>query len=217
MTPRSCLPLAYLDLGGSINGRAGTQLLKARLPAVEKTLEGNGSDQPVLVAKACNNKASFYAIERVDPELYVLCPLADWVTVEALVEIQNLSVNDPLPRKRCRERISPQDSDWWRELAIKDARDTRLELDIKATKITSSVRLCLNARWDEKSPPVLNTLQLPACVFQEQATPTVENFTDAEHQERPTQSMEDVFSMLRTQYQEALYISKVNPITPLSA
>ncbi len=224
--PRSCLPLAYLDLAGNTNRAPGTQLFSARLPALESVLQGNISDHPVLIARACSVTATLYAIERVDTGLYALCPLGRWVTVEALEQLHAVSVDVIAPRKPRHERVDPQDSDWWRDLAIKDNRAFQLRSDRRDTEILRDVRLCLKARRSAKDTPVLDTLQLPLSVpkepipmildgcthsaSHEPPTQTKEAFTDEEEPCLiPTQSTEDVVSMLRSQYQENLYISKV--------
>ena len=208
VTPRSCLPLAYLDLSGDTNGFPGTQLFCARIPALESILQENLSDQPVLIAEACTTKASLYAIERVDGGLYALCMLGEWVTVKALEQLQAASIKMPARRQPCYHRINPQDSDWWRDLAVKDAGDTRGSAGYE-TEVSRRVRLCLKVPRPETSSPMSARAQLPACATQEPVPMNVKDPTDEVPQEPSTQTPEEVFSMLRTQYQQTLYISKV--------
>lgn len=226
VTPRSCLPLAYLDLAGNTKRAPGTQLFSARLPALESVLQGGISDHPVLIARGGSITATLYAIERVDTGLYALCPLGQWVTIEALEQVHAVSVNVIAPKKPRHERVDPQDSDWWRDLAIKDDGAILLRSDRRETEIPRNVRLCLKARPPAKDTPVLDTLQLPLSVTKEPIPIIADVCTNSASHEPPmqtkeglrneeepcllsTQSTEDVLSMLRIQYQENLYISKV--------
>jgi len=224
--PRSCLPLAFLDLAGNFNRAPGTQLFSARLSALDSVLQGNFSDHPVLIARACSVPATLYAIERVDTGLYALCSLGNWVTIEALEQLQAASANVIAPKKPRHERVDPQDSDWWRDLAIKDDGAVQLESRRRETEIPRNVRLCLKARPAAENRPVLDTLQLPLSITREPIHMIVDGYTNgASHEPStqttegltneeqscllPIQSTEDVLSMLRSQYQENLYISKV--------
>lgn len=229
MIPRSCLPLAYLDLAGNSDRAPGTQLFSARLSALESVLQGNLTDHPVLIAKACTVMASLYAIKRVDTGLYALCALGQWVTVEALEHLQAVSVNVTTQKKHRHERINPQDSDWWRDLAIRDDGDIPFGSKKGETGIPWDVRLCLKAGRSVVNTPVLDTLQLPASVTKRPIpmivggctnggsrnlpTQTIKGFANEEEPcLPPTQSTEDVLSMLRVLYQENLYNSKVKPV-----
>lgn len=224
--PRSCLPLAYLDLAGNTNRAPGTQLFSARLPALESVLQGNVNDHPVLIARASSVTATLYAIERVDTGLYALCPLGQWVTIEALEQLHAISVNLIAPKKPRHERVDPLDSDWWRDLAINDEGTIQLRSNRRETEIPRNVRLCLKARQPAKDTPLLDTLQLPLSVTKESIPIILDGCTTSASHEPPTQieegltneeepcllptqSTEDVLSMLRIQYQENLYISKV--------
>ncbi len=224
--PRSCLPLAYLDLAGNTNRAPGTQLFSARLSALESVLQGNLNDHPVLIARACSITATLYAIEKVDTGLYALCPLGQWVTTEALEQLHAVSVNEIAPKKPRHERVDSQDGDWWRDLAIKDDGAIQLRSNRGEIEIPRNVRMCLKARRPAEHTPVLDTLQLPLPVNKELIPRIVDGYTDgASHKPPtqttegltneeescllPTQNTEDILSMLKIQYQENLYISKV--------
>ena len=224
--PRSCLPLAYLDLAGNTNCAPGTLLFSARLSALERVLQGNLSDHPILIARACSITATLYAIERVEIGLYALCPLGEWVTIEALEQLHALSINVIAKKRPRHERVDPQDSDWWRDLAIKDDGAFQFRSNRRETEIPRNVRLCLKARRPAENTPVLDTLPLPLFVTKEQIPITVDECTNGASHEPPTQTTEgltneeescllptqrteDVLSMLRIQYQENLYVSKV--------
>ena len=208
VTLRSCLPLAYLDLSGSTHGIPGTQFLGARLHILEHTAEGSNCDQRILIAENCAFKASLYAIERVDAGLYTLCPLNGCATVKTLMQLQAEASGMQSKKRRCCVRINPQDSGWWRDLAIKDRDVIQIDSYGMGVKFPWNVRLCLQNQSPAETLSVANRAQLPAGTSQEPAPVITEG--SSHPRDFPMQRPEDIFSMLSTQYQEALYFSKVN-------
>ena len=200
----SSLPLAYLDLSGDTNGTPGTQLFSASNAGLEKVFQEDPSGQSVLIAETQPDKAPLYAIEWVDTGLYALCRLGGWVTVKALEQIQARNTRIKPQRKRCCRRIAPQDNDWWRDLAIDDRTDTSNGSEGKGKRLPQNIGLCL------KKPRSINTLPVSSeCIIQEPAPRTTKSLTAEGSQELLMQTSEDIFSMLRTQYQETLYFTKV--------
>ena len=156
VTSRSCLPLAYLDLSGNTHGIPGTQLFRARLHILENTAEGDSCDQRILIAENCAVKASLYAIERVDAGLYTLCPLNGCATVKTLMQLQAEAAGILSTKQRCCLRINPQDSGWWRDLAIKDRIKIQVDAYEMGVKFPRNVRLCLQNQSPAETLSVAN-------------------------------------------------------------
>ena len=207
VTCRSCLPLAYLDLSGSTHGIPGTHFFGAHLHILEHTTEGGNHDQRILIAENCAVKASLYAIERVDAGLYTLCPLNGCATVKTLIQLQARASGIQSKKRRCCLRINPQDSGWWRDLAIKDRNKIQVDSFETEVKFPWNVRLCLQNQSPAETLSVANRAQLPAGTSQEPA-PVISKGS-SHSRDFPMQTPEDIFSMLSAQYQEALYFSKV--------
>ena len=209
VTSRSCLPLAYLDLSGNTHGIPGTQLFRARLHILENTAEGNSCDQRILIAEHCAVKASLYAIERVDAGLYTLCPLNGCATVKTLMQLQAEAAGILSTKQRCCLHINPQDSGWWRDLAIKDRIKIQVDAYEMGVKFPRNVRLCLQNQSPAETLSVANRAELPAGTSHEPAPVITERSSHEDSRGLPMQTPADVFAMLSTQYQEALYFSKV--------
>lgn len=202
VTSRACLPLSYLDLSGNVTGVPGTQLFNGRIQALERILGESSTGQTILIAKTRTEKASLYAIERVEEDLYTLCTLGEWVSVKALEQLQAKSVNVSPRKRRCYQPITLQDSEWWRGLEIKD-RYTQTTFQEIERQSTRDIRLSL------KKQRVRDKRQLSECIIQDPDPVILEDLTHEETQELPVQTSEDIFSMLRDQYQETLYLMKV--------
>lgn len=205
MISRACLPLAYLDCSEDANGIAGTQLFAAQLPELEGLLQVNTPDAPVLVAQSSIPNTSPYAIERVAENLFALCKLGIWVTVQALAKLNTVSSNTRVKRQRCHERINPHDNHWWREAAVHKLASEWRPSSSNASALRR-VRLSLEPPRAEDAMPISYTS--PTRLALESSRGTTKELTN-EATVSPAQTPEGIFSTLRAQYQDALYISKV--------
>lgn len=209
MIDRSCLPLAYLDLQSNADGApGGAQIFAAKIPSIDNALQRSSCQQPLLIARSCRREPSLYAVERADASLYALCPLGRWVTVKMLEQLQGPGM--PKLKKPRHERINPLDSDWWRILTLENDDTPWIAPGKRGLGNLPKTRLCLERRPVEEPPPLVDETQSPAPAFGKPESSTVQPSADIELGELPQKSSEDVFAMLRTQYQDNLYISKVS-------
>ena len=205
------MPLAYLESSRNADSIAGPQLFAAQLAELEDLLQVNPSDAPVLVAQSSIPNTSLYAIERVAKGLYALCKLGVWVTIEDLEELNIESSTTRVKRRQCHKQVNPHDNDWWREAAVHKLAGDWRPRSSKGSALLGA-RLSVKALRNENTVPVSNisSLQLAPEPSQVMTELPIETRIRS-----PVQTPEEILSMLRVQYQEALYLSKV--ICPLMA
>ena len=205
--PRSCLPLAYLDPLGGPHDLQGSNLFSAHIEVLEETVQDDRrSNQPtVLIAQSAADDGLF-AIERVQEGIYALCRLGTWVGVNTLEQLQTVPTNIARPQKRqCREQLGLPGDGWWNTAATdfrsKDRHGPGKNSSVEKTR---GVRLCLQVAQRKPTTPAQITQEISQPVLQDQ---TEEVVTDMVME--AAQDPEEVFRMIRLQYQEALYASKV--------
>ena len=205
--PRSCLPLAYLDPLGDPHGFPGSNLFSARIGVLEETMhEDRGSNQAtVLIAQSAADDRLF-AIERVQEGVYAMCRLGTWVGVNMLEQLQTVSINPARPQKRQRrEQLGLPGDDWWNTAAADFwSKDRDGQCKNSGVEKTRGVRLCLQMAQKESTTLAQTTQETSQPVLQDQSEKLV-----TEMVAEAVQDPEEVFRMIRVQYQEALYASKV--------
>lgn len=207
---RSCLPLAYIDANGGVED-LGSRLFSARIAALESGLpEARHSCQtPVLIACSDFND-SFYAVEAVQSGIYALCRLGNWVTHQDIQRLRAMSLENMLPRGNItHEQVNVSSNNWWRSAAVFASHSRRdyEEQKRKCAKI-ENFRLCLKTpaikipQLDSVTPKILPE------AAQEQVPFTLDDMQESVPQDTP-QEPNEVLDMIKAQYQEALYVSKV--------
>lgn len=210
--PRSCLPLAYLDMLGGQEGLPISNLFSAYI----KVLEGTSDDdrqscQPtVLIAQSAIDDGLF-AIERVREGIYANCRLGNWVTMNALERLQTIPMDVVRLQKRQRqEQGRPQGDQWWGSAAIgikfEDSCKVRKDPDMDKNR---GMRLFLHMPQIKLTTPAQETQELSSSVLQSQTGNVLEDTVEKDTVEKAAQDPEEVLKMVRTQYQDALYTSKV--------
>lgn len=199
------MPLAYLESSGHGDIIADPRLFAAQRPELEDLLQVKSPNSPVLVAQSSIPNTALYAIERLAKGLYALCKLAEWVTIEALGELDTASSTSRVKRRQSREQMNPHDNDWWRDAAVPKVAGDGRPRSSKASAFLGA-RLSLKAPRAENSVPVSNisSSELALEPLQASTEMSIEPGTSS-----PAQPPEEIFSLLRVQYQEALYFSKV--------
>ena len=212
LTSRSCLPLSYLDLNGRDNGIAGTQVFGTRNASLEANLHGDAIDQPLLIAISGNSNGTLFAIERIDTGLYALCRLGEWVTLKALEKLHVLSQNRPTPSKQLRIQHSTSGNpEWWRPFAVgpvHDVRNGHSKTTDNARK--PNVQLCMGVPEPLALPPrPTNIRQYPEGYTPDSLGATLRVTEDGEGHLQPVlPDPAEALTTVRTQYQEALYLSR---------
>lgn len=135
-----------------------------------------------------------------------MCRLGDWVTVNTLERMQTIPIDIALQPKRNRQEQPGIPGDkWWGTAAISSRLEHRCDRGKKPdVEKTRGMRLCL------QGPP--QTPKAPSQNFQETSQPVSQDQTQnvlTGMVEEAAQDPEEVLKMVRDQYQEALYASKV--------
>ena len=145
-----------------------------------------------------------YAVEKVQYGIYALCKLGLWVTLRMLKELRTGATNCYLgQRSRLEEQHRNPTDKWWQGAAIEP--EPKVSHHIFSTQKASRIRLCLQK-------PVHNTCPAVLLVGQKQSNQTPEEgeYSMGGMIEETTQEPEEMLAMIRSQYQESLYASKVS-------
>lgn len=204
---RSCLPLAYLDPLGDPQGLPGSNLFSARIRALEEIEhEDQGSNQATVLIAQSAADGRLFAIERVQEEVYAMCRLGSWVGVNMLEQLQTLSIDTARPQKRQRqEQLGLPGDEWWNTAAADSWSKGRDGQGKKSgVEKTHGVRLRLQMTEQKPTAQAQTTQEISQAVLQETSEKVVTDMVV-----EAVQDPEEVFKMIRVQYQEALYASKV--------
>lgn len=139
---------------------------------------------------------------------YALCRLATWVTLNEL-DRSRLEYQ-PHPKAVSIERDPFSDTEWWHAIAIKS--------DIGSSYIqpSKSKQVDLTRPRVRMKPPAVLLLESPSIeevlepVVQADAPVALNEIPNEARTELPRQDPDETLSMVRVQYQEALYVSQVS-------
>ena len=208
LLPRSCLPLAYLDLTHQSIAPSESTLFVGLIKALENELPGGWPISPlILVAQSLSDNQS-WVIERVQRGTYALSRLCDWVTLKGLKRLIPLLPDSGSAQERRPPGENPEVQNEWWHTATTQPRYT-LEQTSDETchyQRVGGISLCLQK-------PILDVLHETQSAKQIPAIEASQNTTtlDAGAGEHLQRSAE-VLEMVRKQYREALYASKVGII-----
>ena len=159
----------------------------------------------VLIAESAI-KDELFAIERVQEGIYAMCRLGKWVTVNAIEQLHIIPVDIADPQKR-RGHKQPRigQNSWWSAAAIDFKSPTRYDTSKDpGFEKTREIRLCLKKPQQCPNTPAQDTQEIPPSIMQGQAESSVRDTS-----QEAAQGPQEVLNMVRAQYQEALYTSKV--------
>ena len=205
LIPRSCLPLTYLDSAGHNEEYVTPRLFSARIEILEEDQqEGRLSDQPMVMIAQSAADDRLYVVERVQDGIYAVCRLGLWVTSRLLKGLQTEATNCSLDQKA---RInggprSPTD-EWWLGAAIEP--EAKVQYHVSSTQKAPKIRLCLQKPVHDTRPPM-------PLIGQDRSNKSTEEVGSSLGGmiEETTQEPEEMLAMIRSQYQESLYASKVS-------
>ena len=213
--PRSCLPLAYLDPLGARDNLPRSNLFSAHIELLEdNVLDDRWPGQPmVLIAESAIDDGLF-AIERVQEGIYAMCRLGKWVTVHAIEQLHIIPVDIAKPQKRqCHKQPRVRHNSWWSAATVDLMSPSRHDpSNDPGFEKTCEVRLCLQKPQQCLNTPAQDTQEIPPSIMQDQAESSVRDTL-----QEAAQDSEEVLKMVRAQYQDALYTSKVRlPLIQIS-
>ena len=162
----------------------------------------------VLIAESAIDDGLF-AIERVQEGIYAMCRLGKWVTVHAIEQLHIIPVDIAKPQKRqCHKQPQVRQNSWWSAATV----DFKSPSKDPGFEKTREVRLCLGKPQQCSNTPAQDTQETPPSIMQDQAESSVRDTL-----QEAAQDPEEVLKMVRAQYQDALYTSKVRlPLIQIS-
>ena len=177
-------------------------------------LDDRWPGQPtVLIAESAINDGLF-AIERVQEGIYAMCRLGNWVTVNAIEQLHIIPVDIANPQKRqCHKQPRIRQNSWWSAAVVDFKTPSKYDPSKDpGFKQTREVRLCLHKPQQCSNTPAQDTQEIPPSIMQGQAESSVRDTL-----QEAAQDPEEVLKMVRAQYQDALYTSKVRlPLVQIS-
>lgn len=162
------------------------------------------------------SEGAYYAIERVRCGLYTLCKLGSWVNMKdlrasALIARSDGTTVKPNPPRPCGQ------TDWW-NLAVIGPADAPREDVSKRLKTNDqlSIQLKMKPPISEVYPTTSKSRRLSAAMESDTIAgmPTLPFSTPADLQEAFEPNAQEIFKMLRSQYLDTLYLSKVRIARP---
>ena len=206
--PRSCLPLAYLDPSGGRDDIPGSSLFSGHIGALEQIVPGDRwSSQPMVLIAQLAIDDGLFAIERAQEGVYAMCRLGHWVNQNMLERLQVIPVDIARPQKRqLQEQPRLQEYSWWSTAAIGLRRESKCDpgKDSGFEK-TRGVRLCLQMPQQKPTAPAQVDQEIAPSIVRGHIENSMEGMV-----EEIAHDPEEVLRTVRTQYQEALYASKVS-------
>lgn len=209
LIPRSCLPIAFFDFNGGKGVTRSNRFFSARIAVLEQDSSPAQTivQQTVLIAASSSNDC-LYVVERVRRWTYALCRLAAWVTLKEL-DRSRLEYQ-PHPKAISIERDPFSDTEWWHPLAIKS------DIGSRYIQPSKSKQVDLTRPRIGMKPPALLVLESPSIedvlepVVQADSPVALSEIQNEALLELPRQDPDETLSMVRVQYQEALYVSQVS-------
>ena len=195
--------MAVLDLGSNSGDDPDSRLFTAHITLLESAIEA--SEQPrVLIAESAAD-ARLCAIEKVDEGIYALCNLV------RTTDLNILAHSHPTGRQRVCTRRSIEETDvnsppenWWHSAALSQPGYHEVKDILPRSGKAHGARLCLQRPVPRKLSPNVGISEGPPNLLPE----NVERFR-LEAMASSSQGIDNLHDMIRFQYHEALYASKV--------
>lgn len=211
LIPRSCLPLAFLDLNDVPGHAQGNRLFSARIPILED------STRPMVLIVASDLGSCLYAVERVRHGICALCKLGKWVTLKELERLKLSSCwlqpgTTTVKKDSGLGNAYGPGSEWWRASAVKNSEDAGCrERKKHTTTHPHKLVLCMNTPLPTTLPATLpaRAIAEEAPLAAIQAEVAVKADSTVENPSIQPQDPDEVLNLVRAQYQEALYASQV--------
>ncbi|KAI9883545.1 MAG: hypothetical protein M1823_004687 [Watsoniomyces obsoletus] len=208
--PRSKLPLAYLDTNPRTSALPPARLFSADISCLESpppsVSGGRKSDPAVLVARL-EVDGTLYAVERVRRGIYALCKIGAWVTFEELRNVSSFvvpkqtqcstgmmakgdgckpSTSQSVVKKMEAKRRKVEDDEVSQQ-TVPRPEEPSLEQIIQPASIQTPSQLMAEL---PSQLPIPETVESPSMI--------------------PEVDPREIYTMVQTQYLEALYLSKTS-------
>ena len=206
LVPRSCLPLAFLDLNGISGDLQGNRIFSAKIPSLAATLSpGKDFGEPMVLIAESGVTPCLYAVEQVRPGIYALCRLSAWVTLK---DLERLNLESKSHSKLSKlEKVNQPGDKWWHKATIESKGAVSLAKRCKSWP-AARFELCLKAPIHQ-SPLAASPEENFCETRQEEPLAVSDNMMQDILPQGNAQNANEIFNMIRSQYQEALYMSQV--------
>lgn len=213
LLPRSQLSLSSLDFFCTSNALPQSRLFETHVKVLE--LEERMGTQPMVLIARLDDGRSLYAVEREDRGLYAICKLGSWVNLQQLKMVAAAAVST-LPESVSRRF----------DLSSVPQSGTTIQTGTTSTKFSKKKRLAIEAIQSMVKRPTTDLLpnteltqsstsirevmfQTPEVVDEEPLVPSSQQpLIENEPSAVPTAT--EIFDNVRSQYFDALYLSKVS-------
>lgn len=207
LLPRSCLPLSYLDPKYGSEDNLGADLFSARIELLEQDVRDDPQslESKVLIAQSAVD-GQLHCIERAQSEVYAMCKLDQQVSLSAIEQAQSWSQNEDCQLKRhfLDPAISSGDIWWGAAASSANTSFRKPQNALPGSSRHQNFRVCLQNPLQQSTPSTLIPEDVSLPFIQDQMDNSVIEITEDKSQE-----LEELFKMVKVQYQQALYASKV--------
>jgi len=207
LIPRTHVPLSFLDILSPSGPLPVSRLFEAHVKILE--LEERMGNTPVVLIACCDDGKSIYVVERVEQDLYVLCKLGSWVSLSRLCMGAIISRHETFKATDSRYETG----------SVLHENKVESQVMPESSKYSKKKRLAIEAIQSMVKRPSRDSLSN----LQHQAVPHSQSGTVIESQpskEIRTEVIQEginirpiateIFDNIRSQYFEALYLSKVS-------
>ena len=207
LIPRSSFPLAYLCQSADPPSTLGATLFTAHIDVLEREAQDRCGTASVLLIAECAQDRRYYAIEHVEQDIYALCALGSCFIARSLELLKGAAQwSDIQDGRKPLELLTDTGGEWWRA-AILPPQDPCLDHSKGPSGSVKTHGLTLSL------PDIGLQEDVPCLVAREQSPPAAEIQDEGPSQAlvafESFQEPDEIFNLLKTQYQDALYTSRV--------
>lgn len=183
-----------------------SRLFEAHIKILE--LEERMGNTPAVLIARCDDGKSVFVVERVEQNLYVICKLGSWVSLSRFCTCAIISRHQLFKAAASRSEAGP--------VLYEDKIESQVTPE--SSKYSKKKRLAIEAIQSMVKRPSRDSLS----TLQDQAVPSSQSSTVMESQPSKETKAEviqedinvrpmatEIFDNIRSQYFEALYLSKV--------
>jgi DNA replication regulator SLD3 len=208
LVPRTHVPLSFLDILCPSGPLPVSRLYETHVKVLE--LEERMGNTPAVLIAHCDDMKSVFVVERVEQNLYVLCKLGSWVSLNRLCTGAIIS----------RHKLFKAATSRFEIVSGLHEKEVESQVTPESSKYSKKKRLAIEAIQSMVKRPSrdgLSTLQDQAVAPYSQPGTAVELQSSREAEAKVIQEdinvrpmATEIFDNIRSQYFEALYLSKVS-------
>lgn len=204
---RSSLPLAYLNNTGSQEGEHGPSLFSAWIEVLEAEPQEVWPFPPIVLITESTKDGRLYAVERVQRGIYALCMLGSWAsqrTLERSTAQRRHTLSSTEGQKI--QQSNQLEHEWWRAATVPLVHSAKPNGSSSfGVGKSREIKLCLQRPVQTSlMKSVTNNVERAASEEIIQAETALVSMV-----QEVSRTPEEALDIIRSQYLEALYASKV--------